>query len=152
MPGPYVHYNGPIGIQTVGAEVLTQLTPDMLVYLVNDGPLLTVTTLGTLAAFLSTAPAVEITATGNDAGTALQLPANVNFVISVPPGTGVIIPDTATPGSIWDIWNDDPNNDLLVYPFDGAQIQNFGGGVPATVVAGGRSTFGVGSATQIYAR
>ena len=151
MAGPYLAYNGPIGIQTVGAEVLTQLTPDMLVYLVNDGPLVTVTTLGTLASFLSTAPAQEITATGSDAGTAFVLASNVNFITVASAGTGVIIPDFATPGSIWDIWND-TLFDQFVYPFDGAQIQNFGVGIPAVVAAGGRSSFGVGSATQIYAR
>jgi hypothetical protein len=152
---PYSFYNGDIGIQTVGAEVLTKLTPDMVVYIINDGPQVTVTTLGTLAAFLSTAPAqTSLTATGDDAATALELPGNVCVFTDVPAGTGAIIPLDADPGTIWDIWNADPANDLLLYPMlnGDAQIEGFGIGNPATVVAGGRSTFLVDTLAQVYAR
>lgn len=52
---PYTTYNGPIGIQSEGALVLTadELSDDMLIVVVNAGPLLTVTTLGALKTYIN---------------------------------------------------------------------------------------------------
>lgn len=148
----FTFYNGPIGPQSVGWIILDALTADMLIGLVNDGPEGTGTTLGILAAFLSSGPAeTSLQATGTNHATALQLPGQVCIFTNVAAGTGAAIPDTAPIGSRWDVWNAG-THDLTLWPMDGTQIEAFGIGNPATVPVGGRATFAVNSATQVYVR
>lgn len=148
----YQFYNGPVSIQSVGWIILDSLTGDMLISVVNDGPEATGTTLATLASYLSTGPmSVDLTATGNSRATALLLPSQGCIFTTVAAGTGAVIPDDATIGSRWDVWNAGAN-DMYVWPMTGAQINGFGIGNPATVVAGSRTTFALNSATQVYAR
>lgn len=149
---PYAIFNGTIGPQSVGWIILNALSPDMLIGLVSNGPDATGATLATLASFLSSGPAsTSLTATGNSHVTALQLPGQVCIFTHVAAGTGGAIPDSAAIGSRWDVWNAGAN-DMLVWPPDNAQIETLGIGNPATVPTGGRATFAINSATQVYAR
>lgn len=152
--GGYLAYNGPNGgPQSVGAIVLdaAELASGFLVVVVNDGPELTITTLGALAQFFGAGAAVTgLTATGSTRATALSLPGAICVFTDVPPGTGAVIPADAAVGSVWDVWNRGANN-LLLYPLAAAAIENLAANGAATIIPGGRTTFIVESATQVYA-
>ena len=101
------------------------------------------------AIFFSGTP--NLTATGSTQGDALSLPSGFCMFTTVASGTGAVLPADAPVGSLWEVWNAGAN-DLLVYPFSGAQIQGFGTDLPATISTGGAAKFFVNSLTQVYAR
>lgn len=85
---PYTFYNGPIGIQTVGAIILTtdELTDDMLaVQVVNIGANLACTTLGAFKAYVNGGEGLF-----NDGG-----------VLGVSDQTGWPTDASGAPGSVW---------------------------------------------------
>jgi hypothetical protein len=91
-----------------------------------------------------------LTASGTTQLLAAPLPGLASFYTSVPAGTGAVILPIV--GTIWDVWNADPVNTMLIWPFVGAQIGALGTNNPAAIIAGGRATFGVNSLTQVLAR
>lgn len=151
---PYDSPEPPQVPQATGAIVLTtaQLQEADFVIIINAGGGSTVTTLAALVDYFGAVAQVGLVATGNSQDTAIELTGSPSVFEVVAAGTGAIIPFGADAGTLWDVWNAGDNN-LLVYPPSGSQIQNFGVNVPAAIVPGGRSTLVVGSTlTQIYAR
>lgn len=67
------------------------------------------------------AVANTLTATGTDQSTALVLMNDWNNVTSVPASTGVILPALTQGQMVW-VFNNDPANNLNVYPPIGASI------------------------------
>lgn len=85
---PYSFYNGPVGIQTVGAIVLSvgELTNDMLaVQIVTPGFQLSCTTLGELKAYINGSTGLY-----NDGG-----------VLAIAGNPGWPTDSSGTPGSLW---------------------------------------------------
>jgi hypothetical protein len=58
---------------------------------------------------------------GNSQATALTLSADWNNITTVSPGTGVLLPALTAGQMVW-VFNNDPANDLYVYPPSGASI------------------------------
>ena len=86
-----------------------------------------------------------LAATGSGQSDAAALPYTINVVVSVPPGTGVVLSGQA-PQTILNRGT----NALLVYPPTGTTIAANQVNLPVQIVPGGTDTLAPTSPTQIY--
>lgn len=70
-------------------------------------------------------PANTLSSAGTTQATALALTADWNNITTVAPGTGVLLPALTAGQMVW-VFNNDPANNLNVYPPSGASITYFG--------------------------
>lgn len=89
----------------------------------------------------------DLTATGTNQATALQLSSQWNEITTTLPGTGVLLQALQT-GQSQTVFNEGANA-LNVYPPPGAQIDTSAVNVPYVLGAGLRHTFDFTSASQI---
>ncbi|MDR3534930.1 MAG: hypothetical protein P4L71_00395 [Acetobacteraceae bacterium] len=96
--------------------------------------------------------ATGLVAAGTTQATALPMAAATNIFASAPEGTGAILPDTVTSGTII-VQNNDATNALQIYPPSGASINALTSNAPFVIAAnGGRISFSTSApASQWYA-